>query len=105
MNAILTFALVTIFFFDNFYQASNSPNYGTFFAMREGFSRTDPSSDDTKNIIDESFHKCSNEKSCSKIAENVKIKKYKIVAVGEELSFENRDTRIWLKGMEGQQKG
>lgn len=95
---ILVVALAAIFFI-NFYQASDSQNYGSFFMTRDDFANSDPSSDDTNNIIDESFHKCSNKKSCGKVAENFKTNKCKIVAVGQELPCEKQNTRIWHKGM------
>ena len=105
INAVLLLGLVAIVSFVNFYQASSSPSYGIFFAVRDGSTRTDPSSDDTKNIIDDSFHRCSYEKSCSKVAENVKTNKYKIIRCGEASSFEKHDRRIWHKGMEAHLEG
>lgn len=100
-NAILVLILAATSFI-NFYQANNSINRGTFFMMRDHVAKADPSRDDakdTKNVIDESFHKCSKEKSCCKVAENVKSNKNGIVAVGEELPLEKQDARIWHKGM------
>ena len=96
-KAVLVLALVAVSFI-NIYQASDSPNYGTFFAMRGGYARTDLSSDHTQNIINEIFHKCSNGKSCSKVAENVKTKIYKTVAVGQEFLLEKQNARIWNRG-------
>ena len=101
VSAVLVLALVAISFI-NVYQASNGPNYGTFFTTKDGFARKDPSKDNVRNIIDKSFHKCSIEKSCCKVAENFRTNKYNIVAVGQELKFEKQDIRIWHKGMKFQ---
>ena len=96
-KTFLVFAFLAVSYI-NFYQASDSPNYGTFFAMTGSYARTDLSNDNTQNIIDENFHRCSNEKSCSKVAENVKTKKYKIIAIVQEFLFEKQDARIWKRG-------
>ena len=97
-KAVFGLVLAVISFL-SIYQASKSQSYGTFFAMRDVYTSTEASSGDNQNIIDESFHKCSNAKSCCKVAENIKTNEYKIVAVGQELPFLKRESRIWHKGI------
>ena len=73
--------------------------HGTFFRAIKDDEKENKLMHSPMSVIHKSFHKCNLDDACSYLVEDIQRKQYSMVGEGNNLPSEDKNMRIWEKGM------